>query len=291
MRFRWDWLSPVVSAPWIPTLGVVGPNCVSEDLFNAVLDVAGTKRHLPYDKDRRWSDTKDEQVILPEVIHAPGKTMIPAVSFRGHGLIKIYCYGTPADDTDNADWARKLTATYGARGGARLLWCDDLPQGAKGRLMLKTLTAADAPGVDGVVELADCPHADSFPAFAAEANEAEEGGFAFLQRRLEQGVDDGPVFVAVEDARIVGAIGPLSTMLDAASTRHQPPQYFTVLPRFRGRGHGRRLWRASMAWGFRAGARYKVLQAASGSAAEALYLSEGMTTLGHLHQRQIPALP
>jgi hypothetical protein len=44
-------------------------------------------------------------------------------------------------------------------------------------------------------------------------------GFAFLHRRCEAGLDDGPILVAVEDHRIVGAIGPLSTMLDALGRR------------------------------------------------------------------------
>lgn len=56
----------------------------------------------------------------------------------------------------------------------------------------------------------------------------------------------------------------------------QPPQYFAVHPAHRGRGHGRALWRASMAWGRANGAAYKILQAALGSPAEQLYLSEGL---------------
>ncbi|MBV9163220.1 MAG: GNAT family N-acetyltransferase, partial [Pseudonocardiales bacterium] len=39
-------------------------------------------------------------------------------------------------------------------------------------------------------------------------------------------------------------------------------------PRYRRRGHGRALWRAAMAWGAENGAKYKVLQAASGSVSE-----------------------
>ncbi|MGH3687981.1 MAG: GNAT family N-acetyltransferase [Pseudonocardiaceae bacterium] len=57
----------------------------------------------------------------------------------------------------------------------------------------------------------------------------------------------GPVLVRVEDRQVVGAIGPMGTLLDAAGMRMLLPQYFAVHPRYRRRGHGRALWRAAMA--------------------------------------------
>ncbi len=52
----------------------------------------------------------------------------------------------------------------------------------------------------------------------------------------------------------MGAVGPLSVMTDAAGRRFVPPQYFSVHPAFRRRGHGRALWHAAMAWGQASGA-------------------------------------
>jgi GNAT superfamily N-acetyltransferase len=83
-----------------------------------------------------------------------------------------------------------------------------------------------------------------------------------------------------EDRRVVGAIGPLGTLLDVAGTRMQLPRYFAVHPRYQRKGHGRALWRAAMAWGSEHGAQYQVLQAGSGSAAERLYIAECLSTLG-----------
>ncbi|MFG1998622.1 GNAT family N-acetyltransferase [Spirillospora sp. NPDC048911] len=284
MRLRWDWLSPRISAPYIPTLGVVGPGCVSADLFEAVLDVADTGRFLPWDKDQRWSDTKDERVLPSEIVHDPDRTLIPSLSLRGRGLIKLYCYGPPPALHQTAEQAAKLAATYRAHGGAKLIWCDDHADDAKSRLMLKELSVDDSRNDNQITELRHCAAADTFNSFAEEADQAGEGGFLFLLQRMRDGHDDGTTLVAVQDGRIAGAVGPLSTMDDAVRVRHQPPQYFTVLPRYRGRGHGRRLWQASMAWGWTNGARYKALQAASGSPAERLYLSEGLRTLGFLHE-------
>ena len=145
--------------------------------------------------------------------------------------------------------------------------------------MLKTFTGDDHRGQGPVQDLARCPHAATFPAFAQQVSQE---GFAFLHQRIKAGHDDGPILVTVEDGRVVGALGPLAILPDRNGVRVQPPQYFAVHPDYRGRGHGRALWRASMAWGHVNGAEYKVLQAASGSPAERLYLSEGLQTLGFI---------
>lgn len=260
---------------------------MSADLFNAVVDVANTGRFLPCDKDQRWFAKKDERVLSGEILHSSDRTVIPSVSLRGQGLVRIYHYGAVPDRREASEWGQKLAVTHGARGGAKLIWCDQNPQDAKGRLMAKALSYADSKEISGVIELHNCQVADTFKDFAEDSHRAGEGGFLFLHQRMLTGQNDGTVLVAVENSRIVGAVGPLSTMTDAVGICFQPPQYFTVLPRFRGRGHGRRLWQASMAWGKAHGATYKVLQAACGSAAETLYLSEGMASLGYLHEAKV----
>jgi GNAT superfamily N-acetyltransferase len=152
--------------------------------------------------------------------------------------------------------------------------------------MLKTFGDQDSGHRGPAMRLSDCPYASTFEAFADEIGPE---GFAFLHQRMNAGVDDGPVLVTVEDDRVVGAIGPLATMTDATGAVTQPPQYFAVHPDYRGRGHGRALWRASMAWGKANGAQHKILQASAGTAAEGLYLSEGLVTLGFMHTAELPA--
>ncbi|MGW6922002.1 hypothetical protein ACWGA9_12085 [Streptomyces sp. NPDC054950] len=62
MRFRWDWLAPVLPVPYVPALGPVHPGDPLPDVFAAVAENAGTGRFLPHDKDRRWADHKQEHV-------------------------------------------------------------------------------------------------------------------------------------------------------------------------------------------------------------------------------------
>ncbi|MGH3773072.1 MAG: GNAT family N-acetyltransferase [Pseudonocardiaceae bacterium] len=285
MRFRWDWLSPVVRVPYVPTLGPVHPRALSAELFDAVVDVAGTGKFLPHDKDRRWSSTKDEQ-ISGMIIHEPGLTIIPTLSTRRKSLVKIYHYGESAPMTSEViEWSRTWSATFGKARG-RVIWFQGTPDGASTRLMLKTFGDQDKRKHGHVMELEDCDVADTFPAFADQPGIA---GFRFLQQRMNARLSDGPILVTVEDRRIVGAVGPLGTLTDATGTRMQPPQYFAVHPSYRRKGHGRALWRAAMAWGAENGAEYKVLQAASGSPSELLYLSEGLSTIGFLCGREIVA--
>jgi GNAT superfamily N-acetyltransferase len=169
---------------------------------------------------------------------------------------------------------------------ARLIWFEDTHESARTRLMLKTFGDQDSGHRGPAMRLSDCPCASTFAAFADEIGPE---GFTFLHQRMEAGIDDGPVLVTVEDDRVVGAIGPLATMTDAAGVVTQPPQYFAVHPGYRGRGHGRALWRASMAWGKANGAQHKILQASAGTAAEGLYLSEGLVTLGFTHTADLPS--
>ncbi len=286
MFFRRDWLSPVVTVPYVPTLGPVGPAALSAELFNAVLDVADAGQFLPYDKDRRWSSTKDERAIVDEIIHEPGCTVIPTLSTRGRGLVKIHYYGTSAQKLrETTEWSRAWCATSSVTAG-RVIWFHSAPHGARTRLMLKTFSDQDKRHCGRVMDLQDCDVADTFASFAKRLR---ENGFAFLYQRIKAGLSDGPILVTVDSRHIVGAIGPLGILPDAAGTPTQPPQYFAVHPDYRHRGHGRALWRAAMAWAAENGAEYKVLQAATGSASELLYMSEGMSTLGFVCSKDLPS--
>ncbi|MGH3865182.1 MAG: GNAT family N-acetyltransferase [Pseudonocardiaceae bacterium] len=242
----------MVLIPYFSTLGPVQSRALSAQLLNAVVDIADTGRFLSYDKDRRWSSKKAELVIVEGIVHEPGLTIIPTFT-RGRGLVKIHHYGDSLPQlSELAQWTRLRWTTFSLAAG-RVIWFQRAPEGARTRLLPKIFWDQDKHDRSDVIQLTDCAVADTFPAFAEELG-AE--GFAFLYQRMKAGLPDGPILVRVEDRRIVGAVGPLGTLLDSTGTRMQPPQYFAVHPHYRRRGHGRALWRAAMAWGADNGATY-----------------------------------
>ncbi|MDR3084357.1 MAG: GNAT family N-acetyltransferase [Streptomyces sp.] len=289
MRLTWDWMSPVVTVPFVPTLGPVHPDALTPELFADVIDVAGTGRFLVHDKDRRWSDTKDETILPLDIVHRPGLTLIPTLSTRGSNTLKVHLYGDPVDgrQEEAAELATKLAATHNAA-KARVLFFQ--APGQSGRTATGSCTRVQlrefTPGRPTVPPDAVRPleaHPETVRAtFADFADKLADDGFAFLHSRMRTGAV-GPVLVTAADGRITGAIGPMEAMPDPVGRTRLLPQYFGVLPDHRGRGHGRALWRAAMYWGHSHGADYQLLQTELGGASDTLCRSEALTDLGLVH--------
>jgi hypothetical protein len=98
--------------PYVPTLGPVHPGAFSPDLFDDIIAASQTGRLLPFDRDRRWSDRKDDSVLVGEIIHQPDQTIIPVVSRRAGGTIKTYYYGTSVPDREALAVATRRCATW-----------------------------------------------------------------------------------------------------------------------------------------------------------------------------------
>lgn len=283
MRFRWDWLRPVVTAPFVPTIGPVHPSVLTEDLFTDTLIAAPTERFLRYDKDLRWSDVKDETVLVEGITHRPGETLIPTLLRRGSGTVKVHIYGTEPDSRVSAEeLAAKLCAVHDVK-RARVVWFlgPEVParQVRGTRIQLKDFTASPSPPPDGRVLLFDHSPPGVQRTFGDFAQQTAADGFTFLYRCM-QARTVGPVLVSIAGGRVAGAIGPMEIRPDAIGTAQLMPQYFGVLPEHRGRGFGRQLWRAAMNWGQAHGAAYQLLQTEACGASDRLCQSEGLRSLG-----------
>ncbi|MEU1409602.1 hypothetical protein ABZ471_46625 [Streptomyces sp. NPDC005728] len=115
MRFHWDWIHPVLPVPYVPTLGPVHPEAPLPDLFRAVCEVAGTGEFLPYDKDRRWSTVKAEQILTGDIQHTEQQTLVPTMTERGGRTVKVHVFGQQPDSlTSGAALAVKLAVVHGA---------------------------------------------------------------------------------------------------------------------------------------------------------------------------------
>ncbi|MEV7183409.1 GNAT family N-acetyltransferase [Kitasatospora sp. NPDC093102] len=274
MDLRWDLLRPVMCVPHLPTLGPLHPEAVSAALLAQVFAVAGTGEFLPHDKDRRWSNHKDEHVLVDAIVQDQARTLIPTIT--GRGVLSAHLYGAREHVREAEELAAKLTAEHDVS-KTRVVWFQDAadPVAASTRVQLRTFDQ-EVPAVEGIEALSQQPEAirTTFPEFAEKL--ASEG-FVFLHSRIDS---VGPVLVAVQDERVVGAIGPMETMADPVGKRRLLPQYFGVLPEYRGLGLGRLLWRSAMHWGKVNGAGYQLLQTAAGGASDRLCQSEGLADLG-----------
>jgi GNAT superfamily N-acetyltransferase len=205
-----------------------------------------TGRLLPYDKDRRWADRKDEQVLPAAIIQEPSLAMIPTLRTGRGACIRVYIYCRQPQGALNraAELGRRLCERHAVEKG-RLTWF--LPPGSN-------------PDPVAACTRAGC-------GMLAEKLTAE--GFAFLDTRIRSG-GTGPVLTVQRHSTIVGAIGPMEIMPDSRGAAQLLPQYFGVLPEYRGHGLGRSLWRAAMHWGPRHWAAYQLLQTQVGGASDLL---------------------
>ena len=226
MRIRWDWLHPVLTTPYVPTLGPAHPQVIAAQLFADAVEITGTGRFLPYDKDRRWAASKDEHVLAGDIAQQPGLVLVPTFSSHRRA-VKVHIYSNRTHDalSQAAGLAERLCASHSARTG-RLIWL--LPPGsapdpgvACTRIQMRTFspgrhgpTAEPGPGLVVSLELDEVP--DPVRAtFSTFAEKLAAEGFAFLDARIRQGGGVGPVLTCVWDGRVVGAIGPMEIMPDS----------------------------------------------------------------------------
>lgn len=288
MFFRWDWLRPVLTAPIVPTLGPVHPDALSVNIFEDTLRAAVIGGFLPYDKDQRWGGEKDERVLRRDVVHQPERTLVPTLTRRGRGAVKVFAFGHRDRIVDEAaELAAKLAALHDVAGArvVRPLGPETAhPRGT--RIQLKDFTAVPCPDPDGPVRpVTDWPAAVQ-ETFAPFAQAMAGDGLAFLHTQM-QARRCGPVLTAAIESRIVGAIGPMDLRPDAIGRPQLLPQYFAILPEARGQGLGRVLWRAAMHWGQSHGADYQLLQTEVDGPSDRLCQAEGLASLGFTHTTQV----
>ena len=287
MGIRWDWLQPLITAPYVPTLGPAHPAALTPGLFADVIGIAGTGGFLPHDKDRRWASRKDEQVLAGAITQEPRLALIPALSTRRSSCVKVHVYSQDPRGALSraAELGRRLCREHDA-GKGQLVWflppgSDPDPVAACTRIQLRTFAPGHpaATPEPGPVPLDEVP-GPARTTFSVFAEKLAAEGFAFLDARLREHGGTGPVLTCQRDRKIAGAIGPMEIMPDSRGDARLLPQYFGVLPEYRGLGLGRSLWRAAMSWGQQHLAAYQLLQTGTGGASDRLCRSEGLTDLG-----------
>lgn len=283
MNLTWDRLGPLLAVPHLPTLGALHPAAIGPQVLRDVLDVAGTGRWLPHDKDQRWGGPKDEHII--DTTNDGGRILVATLARRNAGTIKVYLYGQaePQAVAHAQAIAHHLAGIYQVQ-AVRVVWF--LPPGqvpaetvAATRVQMRTFDSANP-----IIQAEPVIALDQLPTTVATtfvdfADAMAEHGFGFLRQHMRH-ARHGPVLTVVRDRRIVGAIGPMEILADPAGHARLLPQYFGVLPTYRGHGLGRALWRAAMHWGHTHHAAYQILSTVVNGASDHLCRSEELTELG-----------
>src|SRR5262249_11682485 len=188
-----------VTVPYVPTLGPVHPTAATVDVFEAVLGLE-PGRFLPYDKDQRWADRKDETVLGEHTEHTAQRTIVTTLTRRRSGRITVYHYAHPPPAQPARETPAKLAAAYGAK-ARRVVWFQHTPppSGVTYARALLAPTGKRGPDPDRpVLALSDClPRVrDGFLEFCALASH----GMAHLGCCWAEGRISAPILVAAAGA-------------------------------------------------------------------------------------------
>ena len=132
----------------VATMSPVHPLDDIHRLLNDLMEVIGTGKFLPYDKDRAWGGRKTGQIHTDSITKGSGYALVPVLNQRGRGSIEVFCCGNfESGMVPGLDAAAKLAADHGVV-AARLKWfsheMDEHADHAV-RLQLKEFTSTTEP--------------------------------------------------------------------------------------------------------------------------------------------------
>jgi len=258
-----------VDVPYLPVLGPVHPLEVTTELWNMI--VAAGPKLLAFDKTSRWSEVPNEQILDMRV----GTNYRIITTQTSAGIIRQYAYGPKANES--------------VMGNAWPI-CNERITFSKAQRLIRSNEKASRVFMDTFQHTLHEPgeHVHEFSRellgawddFVASCD--DQGSVRGLQIAIER--QAGPVYVYVDNGIIMGAIGPLTTLLDSKGDMRLLPSYFLVHQQYREQGVGRLLWWAMRCWAILHGAQYMVLQAEVGAPAEHFYEALGLESLGFVYK-------
>lgn len=272
------------AVPYVPALGDVYPSAFNKSV-EGVISVAGTTDFLPYDKDQRWYQTKQETVLKEFLYQDNFKTIIPTISLINKPLIKLHYYSK--ETGINLPDLEKLKQKFPNTPIQLITFQKELNPEYSSAVFIAELNDIEIKTYPTIV-----PIETLSPTIAATlpdlANNApDNGGFIFLWERYSQNFKDGEILVYTEDDRIKGAIGPLKIGEDAIGQKNLMPPYFGVATDCRRNGIGKALWQAAISWAKNNKAEYLVFSAESSSPAHNFYNALGVKCLGGITRKII----
>jgi len=249
-------------------------------ILNDILKNAENNKFLDYDKNRRWFDYKEEIIPIKYLIAGEGWAMVPVLK---KDYLDIYYFSVVPAAAKDLEKARALSKGLinEYRVNKVFLHFNRRPRinrnFLRSQIFIKKFISKDphynAP--ENIRLLAELG-GSALAKIGQLGREKEMEGFAALAARYqEKGLPRAPVYCAIEDGAIIGAIGPVEATEDAWGTKFFAPPFFGVISSKRKQGIGGRIWRAAEEKAIDLGAKYTLVQNDPDSPAAIFYQSAG----------------
>lgn len=269
---------------YLPTLGPVYSAGKSfGKVLEDILINSENEVFLSFDKNKRWFDAKTEKIILPAVEIWNDAVLIPTKCIFPHNAIKIYYYSDGPLNQADFEKIRIMKKSLCKQEAAErcTLYCFQKSNLNENfichNIYLKIIDDNDEAALPDDIkffhELSDAVAGT----FGALTSEPELEGFDFLWRKyIKKQKPLGSILCAVENGKIIGAIGPLDIWPDPWKKTWLLPPYFGVKSDSRKKGIGGKLWQAAMSYAIKNSAHYSLVQNKPDSAAAIFYEEHGL---------------
>lgn len=263
---------------YMPTIGPVFTHGKSvRTILNDLLEISGTGKILPYDKDRRWITGKSEHIVIREIKIGENWIAIPTEETE-YGKRKIFVFGTETIETKNAIYRMSRACPSGNTKVYRNIDADENISDSDivYNVFLKKFSGRENGERSEKIKLYTDLDEQTALTLDKLGDDDELGGLKHIHREyFMKGKLLPPVVCYVEYGKIVGAIGPISTMVDPYGKNFMPPPYFGVTKKSRRQGIGRTMWHVAMQIAQKNCAEYLLLQADEKAPASGFYINQG----------------
>lgn len=255
------------TTPYFPVVGLVNPDVVNANFLQSVFESLETGIRPDHDKARRWGNSHSERIV-PELCQSTDTYTYVVTRNKAayHGYLYTRKPGVTVGDVASKTPPQKA-----------ICFSNNDDQNAH----------ATEAFLHNITRPVDSLSANVTPITRFEARHlialddgAELSGFAFLGQQILEDTAPGDTLGYFLDNALVGAIGPIQVQDDASGRKTLLPPYFGIQPEVRNKGVGSQLWQSAMAHAFAQSAQYVVLQAETGSAAQAFYRKNDLRSLG-----------
>jgi len=275
-------------------LPVLGPVYISKNtaktLLCDILSNSMTDEFLMYDKNKRWFNKKMDKIFISDIICRNTDIFIPLAD-KLRNVLKIFYYSSKTAKQTNIDEAKIFFTKIMIRNELKGLsfYCFNKPD-AKNKFICNNIYLKIINAKDNLIAFPEniCHYNQlslNIQSTLGElGKEKDFNNFSFLMKNIiNENINPDSIICAVDNDKIIGAIGPLDIEKDAFGVHQLFPPNFGITKKMRRLGIGEALWKSAMSFASKKGAIYSLVQNVSDSSASRFYEKQGLTNLGKIY--------